>query len=138
MNPTLAQTGCPFWVHLRDSQHSHKMPHMSLDVLYTTVHNLSMVEVIESGTFRRWVGNLRDPRAVARIDARLRTVSMGNIGDTRPVGDGVFEMRIHYGPGYRLYFIRDGATVVVLLCGGDKDSQERDIARAKQMAKEWR
>ena len=63
---------------------------------------------------------------------------MGNIGDNRSVGDGVFEMRIHYGPGYRLYFIHEGTTVVVLLCGGDKDSQESDIARARRLAKEWR
>ncbi len=97
-----------------------------------------MIEIIESGAFRRWVDNLQDPRAIARIDARLRRVSMGNIGDNRSVGDGVFEMRIHYGPGYRLYFIREGMTVVVLLCGGDKGSQESDIARAKRLAKEWR
>ncbi len=61
---------------------------------------------------------------------------MGHIGDAQSVGDGVFEMRIHYGPGYRLYFIREGEALVVLLCGGDKDSQERDIARAKRIAKE--
>ena len=63
---------------------------------------------------------------------------MGNFGDTKPVGDGISEMRIHYGPGYRLYFIREDAHVIVLLCGGDKGSQPRDIARAKEIAKDWR
>ncbi len=89
-------------------------------------------------TFRRWVRSLRDRRAVARINARMRNASLGNLGDTRSVGHGLFEMRIHYGPGYRLYFIRDGQTVIVLLCGGDKDSQPRDVARARQLAREWR
>ena len=67
---------------------------------------------------------------------RLRTASLGHLGDTRPVGDGVFEMRIHYGPAYRLYFVREGESIIVLLCGGDKDSQRRDIARAKNLARE--
>lgn len=97
-----------------------------------------MIEVVESATFKRWVARLRDRRAVARINARLRNVSLGHFGDTKAVGDGISEMLIHYGPGYRLYFIRDGATIVVLLCGGDKGSQERDIDRAKRLAREWR
>ena len=63
---------------------------------------------------------------------------MGHIGDAQPVGDGVFEMRLHYGPGYRLYFIREGGQMVVLLCGGDKDSQERDIRQAKELAGDWK
>lgn len=93
-----------------------------------------MLDVVESATFSRWVEGLRDWRAVARIQARLRNITMGNFGDTRSLGDGVSEMRIHYGPGYRLYFTRQGANVVVLLCGGDKDSQQRDIALAKRIA----
>ena len=97
-----------------------------------------MFEVIQSSTFRRWVRGLRDRRAVARINARLRNVSMGNMGDSRSVGEGIHEMRIHYGPGYRLYFIREGRSVVVLLCGGDKGSQSRDIERARRLAREWR
>lgn len=75
--------------------------------------------------------------AIARINARLRRVSMGNLGDTKSVGDSVFEMRIPYGPGYRLYYIREGTSILVLLCGGDKSSQSRDIERAKLLAKEW-
>ena len=97
-----------------------------------------MVEIIESATFKRWVRGLRDRRAVARINARLRNASLGNFGDTKPVGDGISEMRVHYGPGYRLYFIHEDTRVIVLLCGGDKGSQARDIARAKQVARDWR
>ena len=74
---------------------------------------------------------------MARINARLRNVSLGNVGDSRSVGGGVFEMRVHHGPGYRIYFLREDATVV-LLCGGDKGSQQRDIERAGRLAKEWR
>ena len=75
---------------------------------------------------------------MSRIVARLEAASAGHFGDVEAVGNGVSEMRIHYGPGYRLYFIRSGAEVIVLLCGGDKSSQRRDIERAKRMTKEWR
>ena len=95
-----------------------------------------MVDVIESATFKRWIRGLRDRAAVARINARLRNVSLGNAGDVRTVGDGLFEMRVRHGPGYRLYFLRDGVTAVVL-CGGDKGSQLRDIGRAGRLAKDW-
>ncbi len=97
-----------------------------------------MIEIVESSTFGRWIRRLRDRAAVARINARLRNVTNGHFGDVRTVGDGVFEMRIQRGPGYRVYFIREGDEVVVLLCGGDKSSQPRDIERAKQMARAWR
>ena len=73
-----------------------------------------------------------------RIVARLLAAEVGHLGDVRPVGEGVSEMRIQYGPGYRIYFITRGAELIILLCGGDKDSQQRDIARAKRMAMEWR
>jgi len=96
-----------------------------------------MVDVVESATFRRWIRSLADRVAVARINARLRNVSLGNVGDTRTVGDGMFEIRIHHGAGYRLYCLRDGDSVVVL-CGGDKGSQQRDIERAGRLAKDWR
>ena len=82
--------------------------------------------------------NLRDRRAIARINVRLRNAALGNFGDVAPVGDGVSEMRIHYGPGYRLYFIRRGPAIIVMLCGGDKASQQRDIRRARTMAPDWR
>ena len=80
---------------------------------------------------------MRDWRAVARINARLRNLSLGNVGDARPVGGGLFELRVHHGPGYRIYVLREDTTVV-LLCGGDKGSQQRDIERAGWLAREWR
>ncbi len=97
-----------------------------------------MIEIVQSDTFRQWLNNLRNKRAVERINARLTRVELGNFGDVTSVGDGVSEMRIHYGPGYRLYFIRQGAQVIVLLCGGDKSAQQRDIQRAKRLAAYWR
>ncbi|WP_042250946.1 type II toxin-antitoxin system RelE/ParE family toxin [Paracoccus sp. PAMC 22219] len=97
-----------------------------------------MVEMIRSATFDRWLMGLRDRRAVARIAARLDRLASGNSGDAEPVGDGVSELRIHYGPGYRVYFLRRGPVLIVLLCGGDKSSQERDITQAKALAAEWK
>ena len=97
-----------------------------------------MIEIIQTGAFRRWINRLRDLEALDRIDLRLLNAADGNLGDVASLGGGLWKMQIHYGPGYRLYFIRRGATVVVLLCGGDKDSQRRDIARARQLAAEWR
>ncbi len=94
--------------------------------------------ILRSASFDRWLGRLRDHRAVNRIVARLLAAEDGHLGDVRPVGSGVSEMRIQYGPGYRIYFITRGAELIVLLCGGDKDSQRRDIERAKRMATEWR
>ena len=94
-------------------------------------------QIIESNTFTGWFSRLRDTTAKLKIDARMRSVAEGNLGDTRAVGNGVFELRIHYGPGYRLYFIRNGPNIIVLLCGGDKSSQRRDIERARQLAREW-
>ena len=110
----------------------------AFDILPIVVDNGAMLDVLESVTFTRWVEGLRDTRAVARIQARLRNVALGNFGDVRSVGEGISEMRIHYGPGYRLYFLRRGETVVILLCGGDKDSQQRDIELAKRIAGQWR
>ena len=96
-----------------------------------------MFTVVRSATFLRWLRGLRDRRAIEGINVRLARVAQGHLGDTRPVGDGVSEMRISYGPGYRLYFIRTELAVIVLLCGGDKGSQRRDIERAKRIAKDW-
>jgi len=97
-----------------------------------------MFEIIKSETFDSWFKGLRDKRAAARINARLRRVSLGNLGDVAPVGDGLLEMRIFYGPGYRIYFVQEGQVLIVLLCGGDKSTQKKDIKRAKELAKERR
>jgi len=96
------------------------------------------MQVVQTETFRIWLARLADRQAVARIVGRfpLRRLELGNAGDTRSVGDGVSEMRIDYGPGYRVYFTRRGKTIVILLCGGDKKSQRKDIATAQKMAKE--
>ena len=96
-----------------------------------------MIEVRQTAAFAAWIRELRDTSARARILTRIRRLELGNPGDVKPVGQGVSELRIAYGPGYRIYFIRHGQEIVVLLCGGDKSSQSRDIAMAKQMAKEF-
>ena len=86
--------------------------------------------------FSDWLNSLKDHKARARILHLISQASLDNFGDCEPVGEGVSEMRIHHGPGFRVYFVRHGAAVYVLLCGGDKSSQRRDIARAKRMARE--
>ncbi len=95
-----------------------------------------MFEVRTTPVFDRWLADLRDLQAQARIVTRIRTVERGGLGDVKPVGEGVSEMRLTYGPGYRLYFCRRGQTIVVLLCGSHKKTQRADIARAKALAKE--
>lgn len=96
-----------------------------------------MLEIFTSETFDRWLRELRDIRARARIEARILRLSRGNPGDVKPVGSGVSEMRIDYGPGYRVYFTRRGPLVIVLLCGGDKRTQDADIKRAIEIAEDW-
>src|SRR5688500_11449736 len=96
-----------------------------------------MFEVFRSETFDSWLSELRDIRARARIEARILRLSRGNPGDVKPVGSGVSEMRIDYGPGYRVYFTRRDRFVVLLLCGGDKRTQHVDIERAIEIAKDW-
>jgi putative addiction module killer protein len=88
--------------------------------------------------FERWLNGLPDRRARARINARLARVRLGNLGDTRDVGEGVHELKIDYGPGYRLYFGNIGADVVLLLCGGAKSTQQADIKRAKEYWSEYK
>jgi putative addiction module killer protein len=94
-----------------------------------------MADIRRTDAFASWVKQLRDSRARAKIRVRLDRFAQGNPGDVAPVGEGVSEMRIDYGPGYRVYLVRRGA-VVTLLCGGDKSTQDADIARAKTLAKE--
>ncbi|HPR07904.1 MAG TPA: type II toxin-antitoxin system RelE/ParE family toxin [Denitromonas sp.] len=97
-----------------------------------------MIELIRSATFDGWLSGLRDRKAVARIAARLDRLAAGNPGDVAPVGEGISELRIDYGPGYRVYYMRRGQVLVILLCGGDKSSQGRDIKQAKLLATEWK
>jgi putative addiction module killer protein len=94
-----------------------------------------MFELRETETFVRWFGRLRDDRAKERIAKRLAFVQSGMLGDVKFFG-GIAELRIDYGPGYRVYFVKRGLTIILLLCGGDKSSQDRDIARAKALARE--
>jgi putative addiction module killer protein len=95
-----------------------------------------VIEIVLTDDFADWLKGLRDRRAAARVAERLRRLALGNPGDVKPVGEGVSELRIDYGPGYRVYFVRRGDAFVVVLSGGDKSSQGRDIARAKALAKE--
>lgn len=95
-----------------------------------------MVEIKQTDTFRRWEHKLKDRTAKAAIAARLFRLANGLSGDITPVGQGVSECRIHHGPGYRLYFKQNGHELIILLCGGDKSTQSRDIELAKALAKE--
>ncbi len=97
---------------------------------------INPLQISQTNTFIRWLSGLRDNRAKAAIVFRLKQVAKGHWGDIKNVGDGVSEMRLHIGPGYRVYFTRQGSQVVLLLAGGDKSSQARDIAKAKALAKE--
>jgi putative addiction module killer protein len=96
-----------------------------------------MHEIFKTSVFDAWMLNLRDRHAAARIQARIDRLAVGNPGDVKPVGSGISEMRIDYGPGYRVYFMKRGAVIVVLLCGGDKTTQQADILEAKGLASTW-
>lgn len=92
-----------------------------------------MYTVLRSDAFDKWLSKLKDAKGKARIVARIRSAELGNLGDIKSVGDGISEMRIHYGPGYRVYFTRRGRLLILLLIGGDKSSQKRDIKKAKAL-----
>ena len=94
-----------------------------------------MIEIRKTETFANWLDGLRDRRAKARVQARIDRLGLGHFGDVAPVGEGVSELRIFYGPGYRVYFVQHGPVVVILLSGGDKSTQNSDIAKAKELAK---
>ena len=95
-----------------------------------------MIEVRQTDAYDNWFRNLRDRRARAKILIRIRRLSLGNAGDARPVGSGVSELRIDYGPGYRVYFCLIGKATAVLLIGGNKGTQQQDIRRARELAQE--
>lgn len=95
-----------------------------------------MYQLEQTDVFASWLIGLRDVRAQARILARLESARLGNLGDCKAIGSGIREMRIHTGSGYRVYFVQKKQVILLLLCGGSKSSQARDIARAKKMAQE--
>jgi putative addiction module killer protein len=97
-----------------------------------------MYEIIQSDEFKRWKAGLKDKQVVFRINARIGRMADGNMGDVKPAREGVSELRIDHGPGYRVYFVRRGPLLILLLAGGDKRTQDADIARAIAIAKDWK
>lgn len=97
-----------------------------------------MIDLVQTEEFMKWLKRLKDIDARARINVRLKRIALtGNLGDTKPVGDGVYELRIDYGPGYRVYYSRRGREILLLLIGGDKSSQQKDIEKAKKINAEY-
>ncbi len=94
------------------------------------------ITILQTKNFRDWLNGLRDRKARLRIDDRLKRLASGNAGDSKSVGDGVQELRLHFGPGYRVYYMWRDGVLIILLNGGDKGSQARDVAKAKQLAKD--
>jgi len=101
--------------------------------MYPYGYTLSVYQLQSTAVFDDWIRGLTDKKVKARILARLEAVKLGNLGDVKGVGDGIRELRVHVGPGYRVYFGQSGRTVLLLLCGGDKSTQTRDIAKARQL-----
>jgi len=95
-----------------------------------------MIEIRQTEAYARWFKRLRDRQVRGRINMRIRCLSIGNPGDVKPIGEGVSELRIDYGPGYRVYFVQRGQTLIILLAGGNKQTQDRDIQTALKLAKE--
>ena len=95
-----------------------------------------MFEVRKTDEFDKWLSALADQRAIAKIVSRIERLGLGNAGDVKPIGEGISEMRLTHGPGYRIYYKQTGKTIVLILCGGDKSTQDSDIKRAKEIAKQ--
>lgn len=95
-----------------------------------------MFEVRKTDEFDKWLSALADQRAIAKIVSRIERLGLGNAGDVKPIGEGISEMRMTHGPGYRIYYKQTGKTIVLILCGGDKSTQDSDIKRAKEIAKQ--
>jgi putative addiction module killer protein len=112
-----------------------KMHGIPLDIMYAIPYNKLMKDIRRTEAFMKWLNKLADIRARARIIIRIKRLAAGNPGDVKPVGEGVSEMRIDYGPGYRVYYKDTGKEIIVLLCGGDKRTQQADIDKAKALAK---
>jgi putative addiction module killer protein len=96
-----------------------------------------MIEFKQTETFRKWRIRIKDERIRALIASRLDRLAFGNAGDVKPTGGGISELRIDHGPGYRIYFMKRGSTIIILLCGGDKSTQAKDIQTAKRLAADW-
>jgi putative addiction module killer protein len=107
-----------------------------IDYVYPVFYNCHMKTIYTTSIFDTWFGDLRDRQAQKRIQARIKRAELGNFGDSEPVGEGVSEMRIHYGPGYRVYFAQRGTEIIVLLAGGDKSTQTKDIKIALELARQ--
>lgn len=105
-----------------------------LAIMYPNGYNVNMYTVLRSVEFDQWLTGLKDAKGKARIVARIRSAELGNLGDVKPVGEGISERRIHYGPGYRVYFTQRDRLLILLLVGGDKSSQKRDVVKAKALA----
>lgn len=100
------------------------------------VQENGQVQIVQSDAFRNWLDDLRDRKSRDRIADRLKRLAMGHVGDSKSVGDNVHELRLHFGPGYRIYYMWLDGVLIILLTGGDKSTQSRDIVRAKALAKE--
>jgi putative addiction module killer protein len=111
-------------------------PNAILEVRPAVTYSSQMTEVRQTPIFRKWLDDLTDRRAAERIAQRIVRLQSGLIGDAKPVGGGISELRVDYGPGYRVYFVQRGMVLIILLCGGDKRSQSRDIVRARTLAEE--
>ena len=105
-----------------------------LDNLFVITYTIIVKDIRKTSEFIQWIKKLRDSHARFRIYKRIERLAEGNHGDVKPAGEGISEMRIDYGPGYRVYFKDTGNEIVILLCGGDKSTQQEDIARARQLA----
>ncbi len=99
------------------------------------VYNVAVIEIRETTVFSEWLSSLRDARARTRVQARILRLKLGNPGDAKPVGEGVSELRIDYGPGYRVYYVKRGPLLVILLAGGAKPTQDKDIKTALKLAR---
>jgi putative addiction module killer protein len=111
-------------------------PNPTLDKMYLIIYTKPMIEILQTEHYRKWFDKIKDRNTRARIDIRLRRLSLGNPGDIKSLGEGVSELRIDYGPGYRIYFTRKGNKVILLLAGGDKATQAGDIEKAKKLVHE--
>jgi putative addiction module killer protein len=109
-----------------------------LDFMYLFGYNINMYKAYKTDVFSKWHDSLKDLKGKIAIARRIDRAENGNLGDSEPVGSGVFEMRIDFGPGYRVYYIIRNGEIIILLCGGDKSSQKRDIDKAKEIAQEYK